>query len=136
MRISAGLALVAAVSIGVGLTAFDRAADAGALNGVLVARLVSVGVLATAATILRPQIHGVGRAMRGLVAIGVLDAAATCLFAAATTHGLLSVTALMSSLYPIVTILLARVILLERVRRVQAIGVLAAVTGIGLMAAG
>lgn len=136
MKLSAGLALVAAISIGVGLTALNRAADAGVLDAVLLARLTSVAALVLAVAVIRPGLGEVVPRRKGLASIGVLDVAATCLYAGASTTGLLSVTALMSSLYPIVTILLARMVLSERVRRVQAVGIAAAVGGVLLMATG
>ena len=58
------------------------------------------------------------------------------LYALATRHGLLSVVAVGSSLYPLVTVLLARALLGERVRRSQEAGVLAALAGVVLIAAG
>ncbi|MDQ4042131.1 MAG: EamA family transporter, partial [Actinomycetota bacterium] len=71
-----------------------------------------------------------------LVAIGLLDLVANGLFAAASTQGLLSVAAVASSLYPVVTIALARAMLRERVRGVQRAGVAAALAGVLLIASG
>jgi drug/metabolite transporter (DMT)-like permease len=53
---------------------------------------------------------------------GVLAALAVLLFILATRHGLLSLSALITSLYPAFTVLLAVVVLRERVHRDQAIG--------------
>jgi len=73
----------------------------------------------------------------GLVAIGLLDTAGNALFAAASSHhGLLSVAAVLASLYPVVTVLLARIVLGERVQRTQDAGVVLALTGIVLITAG
>jgi drug/metabolite transporter (DMT)-like permease len=73
----------------------------------------------------------------GLVAIGLLDTGGNALFAAASsTHGLLSVVSVLASLYPVVTVLLARLLLGERVQRTQDAGVLVALAGIVLITAG
>jgi drug/metabolite transporter (DMT)-like permease len=71
-----------------------------------------------------------------LAVMGVLDVSATGLYAVATRHGLLSVVSVAASLYPLATVLLARVVLGERVRRVQELGIAAALAGVALMAAG
>jgi drug/metabolite transporter (DMT)-like permease len=71
-----------------------------------------------------------------LAVMGVLDVSATGFYAVATRHGLLSVVSVAASLYPLATVLLARVVLGERVRRVQELGIAAALAGVVLMAAG
>jgi drug/metabolite transporter (DMT)-like permease len=73
----------------------------------------------------------------GLVAIGFLDTGGNALFAAASsTHGLLSVVSVLASLYPVVTVLLARLVLGERVQRTQDAGVVVALAGVVLITAG
>ena len=72
-----------------------------------------------------------------LVAIGFLDTGGNALFAAASSsHGLLSVVSVLASLYPVVTVLLARIMLGERVQRTQDAGVLIALVGVVLITAG
>jgi drug/metabolite transporter (DMT)-like permease len=71
-----------------------------------------------------------------VVLVGLLDVSANGLYALATRHGLLSVVAVGSSLYPLITVLLARAVLGERIRRSQEAGVAAAVTGVVLIGAG
>jgi drug/metabolite transporter (DMT)-like permease len=68
--------------------------------------------------------------------IGVLDMGATGLYALANTEGLLSVVAVVGSLYPVTTVLLARFVLHERLRRAQALGVLLAFVGVAAVAGG
>jgi drug/metabolite transporter (DMT)-like permease len=72
-----------------------------------------------------------------LIAIGLLDTGGNALFAAASsTHGLLSIVSVLASLYPVVTVLLARIVLGERVQRTQDAGVLVALAGVVLITAG
>ena len=71
-----------------------------------------------------------------LVLAGTLDVAATGLYAVAATKGAISIVSVVGSLYPITTVLLARVVLHERLRPVQAAGVAAAFTGVALIVAG
>jgi drug/metabolite transporter (DMT)-like permease len=72
-----------------------------------------------------------------LIAIGFLDTGGNALFAAASSrHGLLSVVSVLASLYPVVTVLLARLVLGERVQRTQDAGVLLVLTGVVLITAG
>lgn len=71
-----------------------------------------------------------------LVAAGTIDCTATGLYALATTKGALSIVAVVGSLYPVVTVLLARTFLAERIRPIQQVGVVAALAGVAMIAAG
>jgi drug/metabolite transporter (DMT)-like permease len=71
-----------------------------------------------------------------LLTIGCLDVLANSLFAVATNHGLLSLVAVTGSLYSAVTVLLARFVLGERLAPVQRAGVVTALAGVALIAAG
>jgi len=68
-----------------------------------------------------------------LVLLGVLDAVANVMFGYASTQGLLSTTSVLGSLYPVVTAVLAAVVLRERLRAVQYVGVASAIVGIVLI---
>jgi drug/metabolite transporter (DMT)-like permease len=68
--------------------------------------------------------------------VGLTDLGANGLYGLATRHGLVSVVSVLASLYPAVTVLLARVIEQERMRRIQGIGVLFALFGVVLLGAG
>lgn len=68
-----------------------------------------------------------------LAVLGVFDASANVMFGVASTQGLLSTTSVLGSLYPVVTAILAAVILKERLRAVQYAGVAAAIAGIVLI---
>jgi drug/metabolite transporter (DMT)-like permease len=58
------------------------------------------------------------------------------LFALASQRGLLSLVAVLGSLYPIVTVLLARFVLAERVARSQEAGIVLTLAGVALISAG
>jgi drug/metabolite transporter (DMT)-like permease len=135
-RTSILLALAAAVGFGsffVGVRASARADVLWALFG---SRCAGVGGLVVAAALLRPAMDLGARALMPLAAMGILDLSANGLYALATRHGLLSVVAVAASLYPLATVLLARVLLGERVRRIQEVGIAAALVGVVLIAAG
>ncbi|MDQ1689105.1 MAG: hypothetical protein QOK42_2080 [Frankiaceae bacterium] len=71
-----------------------------------------------------------------LAVIGLADLTANGAYAQATTTGLLSVVAVLGSLYPAVTVVLARVVHQERLRRVQDLGIAATLVGVALIASG
>ena len=71
-----------------------------------------------------------------LVGAGVLDNLANLLFVLAAARGLLSLVSVLGSLYPVVTVVLARVVLDERLARWQLVGVGAALTGVALISLG
>jgi drug/metabolite transporter (DMT)-like permease len=136
-RASIALALVAALGFGgffVGLRASARADVPWALiagRGAGVALLLLVALVRRPVPVLRDR-----RTLLALTAMGVLDLSANGLYAVATRHGLLSVVAVASSLYPVATVVLARVVLGERVRRIQEVGIVSALAGVALIAAG
>jgi drug/metabolite transporter (DMT)-like permease len=94
--------------------------------------MVWIGMLA-----LRQRISGVRAHLGALATIGVADTGGNVFFAAASQeHGLVSVVSVLASLYPIVTVLLARVTLGERVERTQEAGVVVTLAGVALISAG
>ena len=100
-------------------------------------RVVSVSMVWSTLLLTRQRAAGVRPHLVALAAIGLLDSGGNTLFAAASSsHGLLSVVSVLASLYPVVTVLLARFILGERVERTQDIGVLIALAGVVLISAG
>jgi drug/metabolite transporter (DMT)-like permease len=70
------------------------------------------------------------------LAAGVLSGAANLLFLAATSGGQLAVVAVLTSLYPAATVVLARVVLAERWTRSQVVGLLTALTAVILVSTG
>jgi drug/metabolite transporter (DMT)-like permease len=85
----------------------------------------------------RGRVRGTRPHLAGLIAIGLLDTGGNALFAAASSsRGLLSVVSVLASLYPAVTVLLARLALHERVERTQDLGVVVTLVGVVLISAG
>jgi drug/metabolite transporter (DMT)-like permease len=102
----------------------------------LVMRAASVGLLGGAWLTGKASITARTRDLPMLAAIGAGDVGANAMFALASTRGLLSVVAVLSSLYPAVTVLLARFVHVERMKQIQNVGVLAAMAGVALIAGG
>ena len=131
--------LLAAIGIGAALTLLQQAAQApgaSALGVSLVAGLATVTVLVTL-TLSRGRVAPPPRVLLpAVVGCGVLDVTANVLFAAATAAGSAAVVAVLGSLYPLGTVLLARAWLGERLSRGQGAGVATALTGVALIAAG
>ncbi|HXE45627.1 MAG TPA: DMT family transporter [Conexibacter sp.] len=130
-------AAVAALGFGTSYVLIADAAAGGALGAVLVARGSSAAVMACCAWALvggAPSLGGAGAV--AVAACGVLEAGATMLFAVAATHGLTSIVAAISSLYPLTTAALAQLVLRERLNARQLAGVSAAVAGVALIALG
>ena len=75
-------------------------------------------------------------ALRLTVLAGVADVAANALFLLATRIGLLSLVSLLASLYPVVALVIARLVLTERLSRLQGAGVGLALVATGLLAGG
>jgi drug/metabolite transporter (DMT)-like permease len=71
-----------------------------------------------------------------LVGLGVVNTAADLLFLLATRRGLLSLVAVITSMYPAVTVALAGLVLRERIAARQAAGLAAAAVSVGLIALG
>ncbi len=127
-------ALLAAAGGGSQLVSLDRAAEHDALFAVLLMRGTSVAIFTVVGLIVRPAVARETLPMLAL--IGILDTTAVVLFAAAAAEGLLSVSAVLACLYPVVTVALARVRLGERLAGAQAAGVGLAFAGILLVTGG
>jgi drug/metabolite transporter (DMT)-like permease len=97
------------------------------------AALVTVTGVATATRQFGPPAAGT---RLFAVLTGAIGAAGTICFFLAAHHGLLAVTAVITSLYPAGTILLARVLSGERLTGLRIIGLSLAAASVGLIAAG
>ena len=71
-----------------------------------------------------------------MIAVGFFDVAANMLCAVATTKGLVSIVSVLAALYPVATVVLARVVLHERLSAPQRVGAGSALAGAALITAG
>jgi uncharacterized membrane protein len=102
-----------------------------ALNQVV----AGVAIIAVALALRRPWVPREPRALAGVVS-GALGALATGAFLVATHGGYLTVTAVLASLYPAFTVMLAATVLREHVHRAQAMGLGLCAVAVTLVAAG
>jgi drug/metabolite transporter (DMT)-like permease len=131
-----GLALAAALGFGLYFVFLDRAADESVPYAVACARLTSFALALAAALALSVGLRVGAAHLPALALVGLCDVSANVLFALASTRGYLSVVSVLTSLYPVVTVALAAVLLRERIAPGQRVGVAAALAGAALITAG
>jgi drug/metabolite transporter (DMT)-like permease len=129
VRQSVVFGALTALGFGSFLVAMDAASEGSVQWALLVARLTAVTAFAAVFLARRPALGVAAADLPVLVLIGALIIGADAMFAVASTEGLLSVVAVLSSLYPVVTIALARLYLNERIAGIQRVGVAAALIG-------
>jgi drug/metabolite transporter (DMT)-like permease len=131
--------LAAATALGFGLFIYmlGLAGQGGSGFSALVgARLGSLTLLGVLLVALRRSARVPRGSLPAIAAIGLLDTLANGLFVAASARGLLSVVAVLGSVYPVVTLVLAHLVHGERITRLQRAGVGVAVVGVCLVSAG
>lgn len=100
------------------------------------ARLTSPILLSLLIRLTRAPLRVPWRLIPGVAGTGTLDTGANVLFAFATTAGNLALVSVVAALYPVTTVLLAFLLLRERLTSTQALGVALALVGVVLIAAG
>lgn len=137
-RLAAGvaLALVAAAAFGLFVVGLDASADESVPWTVFAARGTSTVFALALALCTSVAIRPPNRLLPTIAAVGVFDTTANVLVAFATTKGSAGVVAVLSALYPIATIVLARLVLGERLDLSRRLGGALALAGAALVAAG
>jgi drug/metabolite transporter (DMT)-like permease len=131
-----GLALLAAAGFGFYFPAMHAAGRADPYWASLIFRAVALLLVAAAALARRSTIRLRGWKLVIVAGVGLGDMLGNFFFSAsAHTGGLVSVTSVLASLYPIVTVILAAVVLGERVARAQRAGVVLTLAGVALISA-
>ena len=136
-RRGALLAIVAAIAIGLFVYFLGLAGrDGETLSTLVGARVGSLTLLLAAAGATRSSLRVDRASLPAVAAVGVLDTTANCLFVLASARGYLSIVSVLGSLYPVVTVLAAQLLLGERVSRIQLGGVALALAGVAVVASG
>jgi drug/metabolite transporter (DMT)-like permease len=137
-RVAAGVgwALLAAVAFGGFFIPMHEASEGDFVWATLVFRLTSFSFVLAGVLALRPRLTRSPRNLAVLACIGLADTSGNVLFAAAASQGLVSVVSVLASLYPVVTVALARLYLRERVTRVQEAGAVGTLAGVVMVSAG
>jgi drug/metabolite transporter (DMT)-like permease len=132
----AGLGLCAALCFGAFFVLLGEAGETGGPAAVLAGRVASVAALVLVVAARAPQGRRVERRDGVAIgALGALDVAANLAYAGAALHGTDATVAVLASLYPLTTVLLARALLHERIGGTRLAGVVAVLGGVGLISA-
>jgi drug/metabolite transporter (DMT)-like permease len=132
----AGLALVAALGFGCFIVGLDAGSDESAPWAVVGARSASVTLALVAVLVTSTPLRTPGRLLALVLAVGAFDTGANVFVAFATTRGAAGIVGVLSALYPVVTIVLARLVLGERLSTSRRLGGGVALIGAALVAAG
>ena len=135
-RSGVAIAIVSGIAIGIFLVCLQRTGRSAGLWPLVPARVVSVSFFAVAGLLTRQKLLPRTESWPIVVGGGSLDMLANILYLLAVRQGPLSIVATLTSLYPASTILLARVVLRERLRLVQQAGVACAALAIVLIVSG
>src|SRR5499427_4355871 len=133
-----GYGIASGTSFGLFFLLIRNAGQSGELWPVAAGRIGELAVVLVAAAVLRRSLlpHSAGRLLLlAAAAAGAIDVVANICYVAATRTGRFGLAVVLASLYPGITVLLARATLGERLRRVQRIGLGLAAIGIILVTA-
>jgi drug/metabolite transporter (DMT)-like permease len=128
------LAVGAGVAFGIVFVLLAEVGDDAGLWPVLTQRATSVPTMLVVTTVARLPRRATGADLRLIIPAGLCDAGANAVFVLAARTGALSVVGVVSSLYPAGTVLLAALVLKERVTRSQGVGLVLAGAGVVLLA--
>jgi drug/metabolite transporter (DMT)-like permease len=136
-RLASGvwLAVLAAVGFGFFFPPMHAAGEADPWFAALLFRATAALVVVAVVALRRPNVRLGGPALAIVLLVGVGDTLGSLLFAASAGHGLVSVTSVLASLYPVVTVALAAAVLHEHVAGWQRVGIVLTLSGVGLIAA-
>jgi len=133
-RAGLGMAILAGTFIGLFLICLDRIQGDGLFWSLAVARLSSMLLMTLIALFSRQRILPDGGALPLILFAGLVDVLGNAFFVLAARTGRLDAASVLASLYPMVTVVLARVVLKERVNAMQALGIVLAMVAIVLIA--
>jgi drug/metabolite transporter (DMT)-like permease len=128
-------ALAAGVAFGLFFIFLRNAGASGVIWPVALSRTVGavIALACCAVTRTRPLGRSAGETLGIALASGAVDASANVCYVLATRAGLFGLAVVLTSLYPGVTVLLARIVLGERMLWMQRLGLLLAAAGVILV---
>jgi len=128
------LPFISGIGFGLFFVFIDQASNGGVFWPLVMARLSSMSILTVLVLTRREwKIPPVSQ-FPLLIAVGIFETGGNAFFALATQIGRLDISSVLSSLYPATTVLLAAVILKEKIGRPQRLGLLAALIALVLIA--
>ena len=130
------LALIAGVGIGAFSVCIAQISDGHAFGPLVVIRGTEALLIAAVVLVRRAAWRPERRFVPAMAAVGVLDMMGNGAFILAVQAGALAVAAVLSSLYPVTTVILAAIFLHERVTRTHAVGIALAAAAIACIALG
>lgn len=128
------LALVSALGFGTMLTLYAAGAQTSVTSTLFFQRVTYVVIMATFVILIRPQMRLGTRNLPIAAGAGLGAVSASGLYALATQLGAVSVSAVLASMSPVVTLVLARLLLQQRLSGLQALGTGAAISGVVILA--
>ena len=128
-----GLAVLAGVMFGLFLVAGRQAGHHGIFWPLVAARVASTLLMLIIVAFSSHDSRPLRLALVPILLSGLFDSGANALFIAATRHGRLDVAAVLSSLYPASTVILARVLLKQRTSAMQNAGIVGALVAVALI---
>jgi drug/metabolite transporter (DMT)-like permease len=131
-----GLAFLAGISLGALGVAFGQISDGHVFGPLTILRATEVLLIGVIVLVGHRAWRPNRRLWPALAGVGILDMAGNGAFILAVQAGSLAVGAVLSSLYPVTTVVLASIVLRERVTRSHAAGIVLAVAAIVCIAAG
>lgn len=130
---SVAIGLGSGVAFGAFFVCLARAGSDAGLWPLLIARIASTLALSAGARLAKVSLVVPRAALLPVIGCGALDILANALYLVASREGPLGLVATLASLYPASTVLLARLVLGERLRFVQSVGLACAATAIVLI---
>jgi drug/metabolite transporter (DMT)-like permease len=134
-RIAAGvgLALLAACGFGFYFPWMHAAGHVDFWWASLIFRTTALLLVVSVVAVERPSLRMSRRYLLIALACGIGDTLGNVFFAASSQSGLISLTAVLASLYPVVTVMLAAIVLKERVAPLQRVGIVLTLAGVVLI---
>jgi drug/metabolite transporter (DMT)-like permease len=129
-------ALIAGTAIGFFGVAIAQLSEGNVLSALTLIRLFQGVLVVVAVVVTRAVWRPTGSILPALVVIGVLDTLGNAFYLTAVQTGQLAIASVLSAMYPVMTIILAAIVLREPITRGHSVGIVLAAIAIALIGAG